>query len=81
MEASHRLTDQVEPMNRHQQARLHNPAKARFSLSGARRALSIGLLIAFIVSVMIAWFGFLGWGLIEFLRSLIGFVQYLWSLL
>jgi hypothetical protein len=30
---------------------------------------------------MIAWFGFLGWGLIEFLRSLIGFVQYLWSLL
>jgi hypothetical protein len=68
-------------MNVHQQARLHNQAKARISLRGAKRGLSIGLLIAFIVSVMIAWFGFLGWGLIEFLRSLIGFVQHLWSML
>jgi hypothetical protein len=66
-------------MNSHQQARLHNRAKARFSLTGARRGLSIGLLIVFIVSVMTAWFGFLGWGLIEFLRSLVGFVKYLWS--
>jgi hypothetical protein len=65
-------------MNGHQQARLHNQAKARFSLTGARRRLSVGLLIVLIVSVMTAWFGFLGWGLIEFLRSLVGFVKHLW---
>jgi predicted PurR-regulated permease PerM len=65
-------------MNGHQQARLHNQAKARFSLTGARRRLSVGLLIVLIVSVMTAWFGFLGWGLIEFLRSLISFVKHLW---
>ncbi len=68
-------------MNVPQQARLHNQAKARVSLAGATRGLSIGLLIVLIASVMTAWFGFLGWGLIEFLRSLAGLVQYLWSML
>jgi len=65
-------------MNGHQQVRLHNQTRARFLLSGVRHGLSIGLLVVFIMSVMIAWFGFLGWGLIEFLRSLIGLVKYLW---
>jgi hypothetical protein len=68
-------------MNVHQRARLHNLTKARASFAGARRSLSIGLLVVFIVSVMVVWFGFLGWGLIEFLRSLIGFAEYLWSTL
>ena len=67
-------------MNSHQQARLHNRAKARFSLTGARRGLSIALLIVLIVAVMTAWFGFLGWGLIELGRSLVGFVKHLWSM-
>jgi hypothetical protein len=66
---------------RQQEARLHNQAKARTSFAGARRWLSIGLLIVLIVSVMTAWFGFLGWGLIGCLRSLAGFVQHLWSTL
>lgn len=67
-------------MNAHQQARLLRQAKARFSFAGARRGLSIGLLTIFIVSVMAAWFGFLGWGLIEALRSLVDFARYLWSM-
>ena len=67
-------------MNGHQQAKPHNQAKARPSFTGARRGLSIALLAAFIISVMIAWFGFLGWGLIELLRSLVGFVKHLWSM-
>lgn len=67
-------------MNAHQ-ARLLSQAKARFSFAGARRGLSIGLLIVFIVTVMTAWFGFLGWGLIEALRSLFDFARYLWSML
>jgi len=68
-------------MNVPQQARLHNQAKARVSLAGAGRGLLIGLLSVFIVAVMTAWFGFLGWGLIEFLRSLAGLVQHLWSMI
>jgi hypothetical protein len=67
-------------MNGHQQVRLHNQAKVRFSRPGARRGPFVWFLIVLIVSVMIAWFGFLGWGLIEFLRSLIGFAEYLWSI-
>jgi hypothetical protein len=68
-------------MNGPQQARLHNQPKARVSLAGVRRGLLIGLLIVLIVAAMTAWFGFLGWGLIEFLRSLAGLVQHLWSML
>lgn len=68
-------------MNLHQRARLHNLAKTRLSLTGARRGLSIGFLVVFMVSVMVVWFGFLGWGLIELLRSLIDFAEYLWSTL
>jgi hypothetical protein len=67
-------------MNGHQQAKPHNQAKARFSLTGAKRGLFIALLTALIVSVMTAWFGFLGWGLIELLLSLVGFVKHLWSM-
>jgi hypothetical protein len=66
-------------MNDHQQAKPHKQAKARSSLTDARRGLSIGLVTVLIVSAMSAWFGFLGWGLVEFLRSLVGFVKYLWS--
>ena len=67
-------------MNGHRQAKLHKQAKARYSLTDARRGLSIALLTVLIVSVMAAWFGFLGWGLIELLRSLVGFVKHLWSM-
>ena len=68
-------------MNGHQQAKPHNHAKARFSLTGAKRGLFIALLTALIVSVMTAWFGFLGWGLIELLLSLVGFVKHHWSMI
>jgi hypothetical protein len=68
-------------MNGHQQAKPHKQAKARYPLTDARRGLSIALLTAFIVSVMAAWFGFLGWGVIELLRSLVGFVKHLWSII
>ena len=68
-------------MNGHQQAKPHTQAKPRYSRIDARRGLSIALVTALIVSVMIAWFGFLGWGLIELLRSLVGFVKHLWSII
>jgi hypothetical protein len=65
-------------MNSHQQAKPHRHAKARCSLADARRGLSIALVTVLIVSAMGAWFGFLGWGLIELLRSLVDFVQHVW---
>lgn len=67
-------------MNVRQQAGLHNQANTRLSLAGAKRGLAIGSLVVLIVAVMTAWFGFLGWGLIEFLRSLHGWLQHLWSM-
>jgi len=64
-------------MNGHQQAKPHEQAKVRYSLTDARRGLSIAFVTVLIVSAMGAWFGFLGWGLIGLLRSLVGFVQQL----
>ena len=64
-------------MNGHQQAKPHEQAKVRYSFTDARRGLSIAFVTVLIVSAMGAWFGFLGWGLIELLRSLVGFVQQL----
>jgi hypothetical protein len=64
-------------MNGQQQARPHKQAKARYSLTDAKRGLSVSLVAVVIVSAMGAWFGFLGWGLIGLLRSLVGFVQQL----
>jgi hypothetical protein len=64
-------------MNGHQQAKPREQAKVRYSLIDARRGLSVAFVTVLIVSAMGAWFGFLGWGLIELLRSLVGFVQHL----
>ena len=44
--------------------------KARSSSTRTRRKLLIGFLSVLIVSVMIAWVGFLGWGLMEILRAM-----------
>jgi type VI protein secretion system component VasF len=43
------------------------------SSAGARHRTLIGFLAALIVLVMLAWFGFLGWGMLELFRSLLGF--------
>ena len=40
---------------------------------------AIGLMAIFIVVVMIAWFGFLGWGVIELMRQLTSFIKSLWT--
>lgn len=41
----------------------------------ASKKLAIGLLVIFIVAVMIAWFGFLGWGALEIMRELASFIK------
>ncbi|MGA7807969.1 hypothetical protein [Bradyrhizobium sp.] len=39
----------------------------------------IGLLGGLIVSVMIVWVGFLGWGVVEALKKIAAFVVSLWT--
>jgi hypothetical protein len=68
-------------MNNHQPVKLHNHAiKARPSPQRVGRKLVIGFLIVVIVCAMTAWFGLLGWGLIELLRSLGKIGERLWSI-
>jgi hypothetical protein len=40
----------------------------------------VGLLVGLIVSVMIAWVGFLGWGVVEMLRAIAGGIGSLWTI-
>jgi hypothetical protein len=69
-------------MNNHQPVKLRGQSiKPSLSPQSARRKLLITLLSVVIVSVMIAWFGFLGWGMIEILRSLNEAAKALWSML
>lgn len=40
----------------------------------------VGLLVGLIVSVMIAWVGFLGWGVVEMLRTIASGIGSLWAI-
>ena len=53
--------------------------RVRRSSSRASRKMVIVLLIALIITVMIVWFGFLGWGVVEMLRALATLVGDLWT--
>jgi hypothetical protein len=58
---------------------LQDPRVRPRSSSRASRKMVIGLLIALIITVMIGWFGFLGWGMVEMLRALAILVGDLWT--
>jgi hypothetical protein len=53
--------------------------KVRHSPARSRRQVAICLLAALIVSVMIAWFAFLGWGMIELLQWLSACIKSFWT--
>ena len=55
--------------------------KSASSLGALRRRIVIGLLVATIAVAMIAWLGFLGWGLFEIFRPVVLYVTKLWSTL
>jgi len=44
------------------------------------RRIVIGVLVTIIAMAMIAWLGFLGWGLLEILRAIGSSVTQLWSM-
>jgi hypothetical protein len=45
----------------------------------AGKKIAICALVVLIATVMVAWFGFLGWGVIEIIRSLAIGLQKLWT--
>jgi hypothetical protein len=58
-------------MNDHQPIKWQAEKTTRRPPAGTRHRALIGFLAAIIVLVMIAWFGFLGWGMFELVRSLV----------
>jgi hypothetical protein len=53
--------------------------KPRPSPARTGKKVVICLLAALIVSVMIAWLGFLGWGIVEILQRLSAFIKIFWT--
>jgi hypothetical protein len=59
--------------------RLQDPsAKSRLSSTQTGRKVAIYLLAVLIVSVMIVWFGFLGWGFVAVLQRALDWVKDFW---
>ena len=60
--------------------RLQDPAiKSRLSSAKTGRKVAIYFLAALIVSVMIVWLGFLGWGFIAMLQWLLDYIKNFWT--
>jgi hypothetical protein len=60
--------------------RLQDPAiKSRLSSAKTGRKVAIYFLAALIVSVMIVWLSFLGWGLIAMLQWLLDYIKTFWT--
>jgi hypothetical protein len=63
-------------MNNPHPVDLQDPTlKARSTFSVISRKVTIGLLAALIVVTMIAWCGFLGWGILELLWTLVAWIK------
>jgi hypothetical protein len=56
-----------------------NDPKTRSSSVRPSRKLVIGLLVALIVSAMISWTVFLGWGVVEIMRVVVIWTGSLWA--
>jgi hypothetical protein len=68
-------------MNDFQQSvKSQNPAiKSRLSSANAGRKVAICFLAALIVSVMIVWLSFLGWGFIAMLQWVLDCIKNFWT--
>ena len=53
--------------------------KARSYSTPISKKVLVGLLAALIVLAMVVWLGFLGWGMMELLRSIMVGVKPLWA--
>ncbi len=67
-------------MNDLQRVDLQDPAiKPRLSPARTGRKVAVCVLATLIVSVMIAWLGFLGWGFVEILQWLSACIKNFWT--
>jgi hypothetical protein len=67
-------------MNNLQPVDLQDPRiKPRSLPTPMSKKVLIGFLAVLIVSAMVVWLGFLGWGMVEILRSIAAFVKTLWT--
>jgi len=67
-------------MNDLQRVDFRDPAiKRRLSTMRTGKKVAVCLLIILIVSVMIAWLGLLGWGIVEILQWLLGRIKNFWT--
>jgi hypothetical protein len=64
-------------MNELQRVDLKDPAIKPRARTG--RNVTVCLLATLIVSAMIAWLGFLGWGIIELLQWLLACIKNFWT--
>jgi hypothetical protein len=72
----HCVSSREKTMNNLRPVNLQDPAiKARSSANLTGHRVTIGLLVTLIVVVMIAWFGFLGWGILELLWTLVAWIK------
>jgi len=58
---------------------LPSPSGKRLSSAQSGRKAAIGIVASLIVSVMIVWFGFLGWGLVAILQWLLDCIKNFWT--
>jgi hypothetical protein len=56
----------------------HPPIRSRSSSAQRGRKVTIYFLATLIVSTMILWFGFLGWGFIAMSQGLLDFAREFW---
>ena len=78
----HYASNSDKRMNNLRPVDLHDPEiKARSSSMWTTRRDVIGLLFILIIVVMVAWFGFLGWGMLEILRLATAYTKKLWTML
>jgi hypothetical protein len=56
----------------------HRPAKSRLSSAQTARKVAIYFLAVLIASVMIVWFGFLGWGFVAILQRALDWARDFW---
>jgi hypothetical protein len=69
-------------MNSHQPIEFENrQVNTRLSAASVRRKFFIASLVVLIVSTMLIWFSFLGWGVLSMLRSLGALIGRLWTTL
>jgi hypothetical protein len=66
--------------NLQRSVKLQEPStKPRSSSAQTRRKVAIYFLAVLIVSAMIAWFGFLGWGFVAILQWLLDCIKNFWT--